>query len=121
MDFMHLLPAGLVSFCVCNSHFDIGSLFLRLCSPNANIFIHNNYWPSLTDSLSLIGSIDGDDVSSGAPMSQKVLGFSQQRMIPTTTRENVIKIMVLFDQAVETSLASQTMSVGQNYFAACFL
>ena len=52
--------------------------------------------PSPPASPCAIESVHGD-VSSGAPMSQKVLGFSQQRMIPTMTWENVIKIMVLFD------------------------
>jgi hypothetical protein len=56
--------------------FDTGSYFVHLCLPNANIFIHNSYLLSLPDSLFLIQDIDGD-ASPGAPMSQKVLFFSQ--------------------------------------------
>jgi hypothetical protein len=68
---------------------------VHLCSPNANIFICS-YLSSLPDSLLLIQDIDGD-ASSGAPMSQKVLFFSQQRMILTMTWNNVMKITVHFN------------------------
>jgi hypothetical protein len=108
-NFFHKLTEGKSVngfFCICciwershfvrNSHFDTGLLFLHHCSPYTNIFIHNSYSPSFQDSLFVIGSIDGD-VSTGAPMSQKVLGFSQQRTIPAMTWKNAKKIMVHFD------------------------
>jgi hypothetical protein len=92
MDFIHLLLTGRSHF-VRSFPFDIASLFLHHCLPDANIFIHNSFSPSLPDSLFLFGSIDGD-VSSCAPMSQKVPGFSQQRTIPTRMGENVMKIVI---------------------------
>jgi hypothetical protein len=109
-------------------HFDTGSHFLHLCSANADIFIHNSYLPSLLDSIFVIGRFDGDVVSE-PPMNQKVLGFSQQRMIPTMAWKMWWKLLSLLTQADEASQAfqasqashashasqaSQTKSLGQN-------
>jgi hypothetical protein len=52
-------------------------------------------------------------------MSQKVLGFSQQRKNPAMTWKNAEKLWYILTQAIEASQASQTISMGQNYFAAC--